>query len=107
VVDQVVANGDVEDLAEPGQRLVDRPIRKGPLNEAALALANLQGLVAIDLPRCDLGQPVLGEERQQVMGECELVVLDGPRGKLVAVRLEPLGREHVERRLESRWLRRR
>ena len=99
VVDQLVADGDVEDLAEPGQRLVDRPVRERALNELALALLNLRGLVAIDLLRRDLGELVLGEERQHVVAESERVVLDRPGGELPLAGLEPLGSELMEGRL--------
>ena len=41
------------------------------------------------------------EKRKQVVGQRQLVVLDGPRRELVAPRLEPLGGELVEGRLGS------
>ena len=44
VRDQVVAHGRVEDLPEPRQRLVDRPIRQRALDQAFLALADLRRL---------------------------------------------------------------
>ena len=99
VLDQLVADGGVEDLPQPGQRLVDRPVRQRPLDQALLALADLGRLVAVDLLGGDLREPVVLEEGQQVVPQRELVVLDRSRRELVAARVQPLGGELVEGRL--------
>ena len=106
VLDQLVADRRVENLAEPRQRLVDRSVGQRALDLAQLAFADLGGLVAVDLLRGDLREPVVLEEGQQVMGQRQLVVLDRPRRELVAARLKPLGGELVEGRLGRRLGRR-
>jgi hypothetical protein len=112
VVEQVVTHRRVEDLPEAGQRLVDRAVGQRPLNLALLALPDLGGLIAVGLMGRDLGQPLVLEEGEQVMGQCQLVVLDGAGGELVAPRCQPLGGELVKGRLRfgvagllrARWL---
>ena len=103
VLDQLVADGRVENLAEPRQRLVDRPVRQWALDQALLALADLRRLVAVHFLRGDLREPVILEERQQVMAQRKLVVLDGASRELVTARIQPLRGELVEGRLR-RWL---
>jgi hypothetical protein len=76
-------------------------LESGRSTLAQLAFTDLGGLVAVDLLRGDLGELVVPEEGQQVMGQRQLVVLDGPLRELMASRLEPLGGELVERRLRD------
>ena len=92
-IDQLPLDGDVEDLRKPLNRLVDRGRVDRPL-------ADLQLPVAVDLGDRDLGERVLGEVRQQVLGQLPLVVEEGVgREPLGLHRFEPLGRELMERRL--------
>ena len=88
--DQVVLDGDLEDLPEAGDRLVDRLGRKRRLVDLASA-------VAVDLDDRDLRQPMPGEERQQVIAQLPLVVEHGVGCPLAAVSVEPLAGEPVER----------
>jgi hypothetical protein len=81
--DQLVLDGDLEDLGEAGERLVDRP-RTDP------AFAHFVLPVAVDLLNRDLVQAMLGEERQQVDGQLLLVRRDGRRTKLGLLLFEPL-----------------
>ena len=99
VVDQVVADGDVEDLAEADERLVDRAVAQRPIDPAVLAFTDLRGLVAVDFPGGDLGEAVVFEERQQMMGQRQFVVLDRPRRELVTAAVQPLRGELVEARV--------
>ena len=59
-VDELVLDGALEDLAEPGERFVDRL-------GAELALAQLVVTVTVDLAHVDLTQRVAREEGQQVV----------------------------------------
>src|SRR6478752_4607229 len=56
--DQVVLDGDLEDLPEAGDRLVDRLGRQR-------GFVDLASAVSVDLDDRYLRQPIPGEERQQ------------------------------------------
>ena len=88
--DQVVLDGDLEDLPEAGDRLVDRLGRQR-------GFVDLASAVSVDLGDRDLRQPMPGEERQQVIAQLPLVVEHGVGCPLAAVSVEPLAGELVER----------
>jgi hypothetical protein len=90
--DQVVLHGDVEDLTQPDQMLVDRL-------GAQAALADLVLAVAVDLLHRDLRDTVLCKERQQVARELVLVGRGGAWPNLTPFGGEPVRRELVERRV--------
>ncbi|HEY2053436.1 MAG TPA: hypothetical protein VGH14_05830 [Solirubrobacterales bacterium] len=96
VGDEVVADGGVEDLAQPRQRLVDRPVRQRTLDQPLLALAHLGRLVAVGLLRGDLAEQVILEEGEKVPRQRQLVVLTSPIRELMPPHLEPLRGELVE-----------
>ncbi|HET9720226.1 MAG TPA: hypothetical protein VFP55_09125 [Solirubrobacteraceae bacterium] len=91
-VDQPPSLRALEDLTEPGDRLVDRHGRQ-------LALTDLRSRVPVDLPRGDLRQPVLAEVRQQVVRELPLIVQLGALAPAAFVVVVPLGGELEERRV--------
>jgi hypothetical protein len=103
-----VLDRNLQDLAEARQRLVDHlvPERAPADGLAALAggaqcvsLPDLEIPVAVDLLDRDLGQPVLREKRQQVVGDLVLVGRHRVRPELPLRAVEPLGCKLVEGRL--------
>jgi hypothetical protein len=90
--EQLILDGDLEDLAEAGDRLVDRLCGERRLVDLALA-------VPVDLGDRDLGEPMAREDRQEVVAELPLVVENGIGRPLAPMGVEPLAREHVERRV--------
>jgi hypothetical protein len=98
--DQVVLDGELENLSQPRERLVDRLGRDDALLDLGLP-------VAVDLFDRDLGQPVAGEEGQQVMGQLPTVDRDRARPQLVLAARKPLRGELVEGRVARRLRRRR
>ena len=120
--DQAVLDGDLENLPEAGDRLVDRRDRERAALALTLAAAfvgvgvddrfalggrgfdrarfcDLGLAVAIDLGDRDLRQAVIREERKQVMGELPFVVEPGARPPLPLAGLKPARGELVEGRV--------
>jgi hypothetical protein len=67
-----VVNGNVENLGQALERLID-------LRSRELSLSHLRLLVAVHLSHGDRWQTVILEEGQQVVAECPFVVLDRSR----------------------------
>jgi len=84
-----IFNGDLENLREPGERLVDRV-------RCESALSELCGPVAIDFLNRDCVEPVTGKERKQVIAQRPLVIGHGARAKLPSPPVEPSARELVK-----------
>jgi hypothetical protein len=124
-----VLDGDLEDLREQEEVHVDRAVRQGPhatrvassetihdLDRRCLPLlrggseptgmGDLLLAVAIDLRDGDLGEPVLGEERQQMLGQVVAVAASGIRCELEALEREPIRGELEKPRvlLRLRWM---
>ncbi|HKO37514.1 MAG TPA: hypothetical protein VJU14_04020 [Solirubrobacterales bacterium] len=84
-----VVNGNVQNLREALERLVD-------LRRLQLSLSHLRRLVAIHLGNGYLGDEMSFEEGQQVVAQRPLVILDRARPKLGPPSIQPLGSEGVE-----------
>jgi hypothetical protein len=95
-----VLDGVLEDLRKPRQRLVDRDVRERAIHEARLSFSHLRGAVPVHFLDRDRGEPVVLEEREQMVRERPCVVLACTGSPLALVAGIPLAREDVECRLD-------
>jgi hypothetical protein len=105
--DVPVLHGEIQNLTEPHERLIDALVRqRSTLDLLAsctsrfelVALVDLRGPIAINLGDRDVRQSVVLEERQQVVGELPPVELGG--------RLPQLGLDHRDSTLSVKHLER-